>query len=131
MSLLTNTTLPRVLDYLFGNASPASVGTLYFALFTALPSASGGGTEVTSGSYARVSVTNNNTNFPATSSNIKANGTAITWPTSTAAWGTVVGWGVYDASTAGNLLAYGSFTPVNMNLGDAAAYAIGAFTVTF
>jgi hypothetical protein len=131
-SSLSNTTLSNVLDYLYGNTSPPSRGTLYFALFTAAPSASGGGTEVTGGSYARVAVTNNTTNFPPTSGNIKSNGTAIIWPTSTAAWGTLVAWAVYDASSAGNLLDWGLLnTSQIMNSGDGYQLAIGQFTVTF
>ena len=35
---------------------------IYLALFTAMPSDSGGGTEVSGGSYARVAITNNATN---------------------------------------------------------------------
>lgn len=132
MACTTNTTLPRLLDYLFGNASPTSVGTLYFALFTSAPSASGGGTEVSGGSYARVSVTNNSTNFPATSGNIKSNGTAIVFPTATANWGTITSWGVFDASSAGNLLAYGNLTSSQtVNSGDGFQFAIGQFSVTF
>jgi hypothetical protein len=47
-------------------------------------------TEPVGGAYARVSITNNATNWPAaaTSSGVttKANGTAITWPNPTATW---------------------------------------------
>jgi hypothetical protein len=131
-SALTNTSLPVVLDALFGKVTPSTVpATLYFALFTATPNAAGGGTEVTGGSYARVAVTNNNTNFPATSAQNKTNGTAIAFPASTAAWGTVVAWGVYDASSGGNLWAYGPLTSVTLNNGDTAQWPIGFFDLTF
>ncbi|MDI9847381.1 hypothetical protein QM467_04810 [Rhodoblastus sp. 17X3] len=33
-----------------------------------------------------------------------ASGSAISFPQSTASWGTVIAWGVYDAATSGNLL---------------------------
>ena len=75
-----------VLDYNLGNGSPA---TLYYALFTAAPTAAGGGTEVTGGSYARVAVTNNSTNFPNASGATKSNGADVAFTTASADWGTV------------------------------------------
>lgn len=105
--------------------------TLYFAIFTATPNAAGGGTEVSGGSYARVPVTNNTTNFPATSAQNKTNGTAINFPSSTAAWGTIVAWGIYDAPTGGNLWFYGPITSVTLNNGDTMNWPIGFFDLTF
>lgn len=102
----------KVLDLLFGSTAYSVPATLYFGLFTTTPNDDGtGGTEVSGGSYARVSMTNNSTNFPNASGgnpSTKANGVAITFPTATADWGTVVGMGVFDASTSGNLLAWNS-----------------------
>jgi hypothetical protein len=117
-----------VLDELYGSGSPA---TLYFRLFTASPAADGtGGTEVTGGSYAPASLTNNNTNFPAASGAQKANATAIVWPTATALWGNV-GWIVVaDAPTGGNRLDWGALDAVRtINNGDAFSMAIGQFIV--
>lgn len=132
MANTTNTTLPRILDSQFGGAATVSVATHYWALFTVAPTSSGGGTEVSTGSYARVAVTNNSTNYPNTSGNVKSNGTAIVWPTSTGAWGNIVAWGIYDASSAGNLLFWGNLTSSqNMNSGDAFQFAIGQWTATF
>lgn len=83
-------------------------GTLYFGLFTNSPSASGGGTEVTAGGYARVAVTVNSTNFPLITvpGTAMTNGTTITFAKSTALWGTITYMGIFDSSTAGNLLFY-------------------------
>ncbi len=51
------------LDSKFGSGTPA---TLYGAMMTVIPLGDGsGGTEFTGGTYARVSKTNNATNFPA------------------------------------------------------------------
>lgn len=105
--------------------------TYYFAIFTSTPNAAGGGTEVSGGSYARVPVTNNSTNFPATSAQNKTNGTAINFPSSTAAWGTITAWGIYDAPTAGNLWFYGPITSVTLNNGDTMNWPIGFFDLTF
>jgi hypothetical protein len=106
--------------------------TLYYALFSVPPNASGGGTEITGGSYARVPVANNSTNFPATTANNKQNAAAITFPASTAAWGSVVAWGAYDAATGGNLFLYGAVSPtLTLNSGDTANFAINQFDLTF
>lgn len=130
-SILTNFSEPKILDQMFGQTAPSIPATYFFALFTTAPTASTAGTEVTGGSYARVSVTNNTTNFPATSGQNKTNGTAINWPISTGAWGTVVAWGIYDASTGGNLWAYGGIASQALASGDTMYFAIGAFDITF
>ncbi len=123
----------ELLDHVFGAAAYTAPATLYVALYTVIPTdASASGTEVTGGSYARVAVTNNATNWPAASAGAKANGTAITFPAPTAAWGTVVGFAIYDAATLGNELAWGALT-VNktINNGDAApVFAVGDLVIT-
>lgn len=71
------------------------------------------GAEITGNNYARVSVTANSTNFPNSTSAEPAvlqNGTAITFPTPSADWGLVVGFVLADASTAGNIWAWGATT---------------------
>lgn len=123
----------KVLDHLWGKTTFTAPATTYFALFTVMPTPTGGGTEVSGGSYARVAVTNNTTNWPnATGSGpaSKSNGTAITFPTPSADWGTVVGVGELDASTAGNLLRAGQLTTQQViHNGDAApSFAIGEFS---
>ena len=104
-----------VLNHVFGSGSgtytPAS--TLYVALFTSAPSDTGGGTEVSGGGYAR------QTGTFTTSSGTASNNSAIEYPTATADYGTVVAMGIFDASTGGNLLAYGTLTTSkNVSLGD-------------
>ena len=124
----------EVLDHVFGAAAYTAPATLYVALFTATPSDTGGGTEVTIGSnaYARVAVTNNATNFPAASGGAKANGTAITFPQATpSGWGVVTQFGIYDASTAGNLLAWGDLTASKtVDALDTVSFAIGDLDIT-
>jgi len=100
----------KLLDHVLGATSYTAPGTIYTALFTAAPSDTGGGTEVTGGSYARVGKTNNGTNFPAASGGSKSNGTDIDFGTATANWGTVTHVGIFDAASAGNLLFWGALT---------------------
>jgi len=97
----------KLLDHVVGNQAYTAPTNIHVALFTVAPTDSGGGTEVTGGSYARVQVTNNNTNFPNASSGLKQNGTAITFAQASADWGTIVAFGLFDASTSGNLLYWG------------------------
>jgi hypothetical protein len=121
----------KVLDLLFNATAYTPPSSWYFALFTAAPSDSGGGTEVTGGSYARVAVTRNTTNFPAASGGALSNGSAITWPTATANWGTVVAVGVYDAASAGNLICWATLaTNRTVNSGDTFRINTGDFDVT-
>jgi len=122
----------EILDHLFGPGAYTAPATLYISLFTTAPSDSGGGTEVTGGSYARVAVTNNPTNFPAASAGSKSNGTVITFPTPSANWGTAVAIGIHDAASAGNLIAWATLaTNRVINNGDGAPkFAAGALVVT-
>jgi hypothetical protein len=128
----------KVLDLLGGTTFTAPA-TVYIALFTTIPTDASTGTtpspgvEVTGGSYARQSVTNNATNWPAASAGSKSNGTAITWGTPPSAnWGVVVGFAICDAATNGNILWWGAITPnKTVNNGDPApSFGVGALTIT-
>ena len=122
----------KFLNLIYGATAYTPPATLYCAFFTAAPTAAGGGTEVSGGSYARVAVTNNTTNFPAAVGQIKRNANAITFPTPTANWGLVIGAAWFDAATSGNMLQYGPFTTSrNILNGDAAPSILangGTFT---
>lgn len=132
----------RLIDHLFRAQSFSAPTTLYFALYTAAPSDSGGGTEVSGGSYARASVTTSLSAFKGTHGNTTGtssgtggstqNASAITFPTPSGNWGTITHWGVLDASTGGNLLFHGSLTnSKNVNNGDPApSFPADAFTLT-
>jgi hypothetical protein len=121
----------KVLDHVLGGGDYTRPGTVYVALYTAAPSDSGGGTEVSGGGYARVAVTNNTTNFPAASGGAKSNGTVIQFPTATASWGTVVAVGIFDAASAGNLLAWADLTTSKtVGSGDTASFAVGGLSIT-
>lgn len=59
-----------------------------------------------------------------------SNAATITFPTPTANWGTVVGFALYDAVTAGNLLYWVAISSQVVSTGVVASYAIGALKVT-
>jgi hypothetical protein len=119
------------LDEVLGGVNFTPPATVYAALFTAAPSAGGGGTEVTGGSYARVPITNDLTHWPAASGGSKVNGLTITFPTASADWGTVVAVALFDASTSGNELYFGTLTLSKVvSNGDTAQFAASALAVT-
>jgi hypothetical protein len=129
-----NTLELQMLDAVLGKVTYTAPTTLYAALYTAAPTSAGGGTEVSGGSYARASGTNNLTNWPAASGGgpgSKSNGTAVTFPTASGSWGTVAAFGIFDASSGGNLLYWGTLnTPRAVASGDTPSFAIGALVVT-
>jgi hypothetical protein len=116
----------QLLDAVLGDTPYNAPNTLYLALYTASPTPSTSGTEVTGGSYARVAITNDATNFPNAASKTKSNALSITFAAATASWGTVVAVALCDASTAGNILIYALLSaPRLVNNGDTPSFAIG------
>ncbi len=110
----------KVLDHVLGGGDYTRPVTVYLALFTVAPTDAGGGTECTGGGYARLAITNNATNFPAASAGSKASGAVFAFTTfsgSVSSGSVFVAWGIYDASSAGNLLYWGTLAA-----GDQKAY---------
>ena len=114
---------------------------LYVALLTAAPSDTGGGTEVSGGSYARVTVASSLANWAGTqaaastiassgSSGTTSNNAPVTFPAPSANWGVVTHAAVYDAAAAGNLLFWSALgVSKTVNNGDAApSFAAAALT---
>ena len=96
----------ELLDHVFTNTAYTAPSTLYLALFTSNPAEDASGTEVTTSgtAYARQTVT-----FTV-SGNTATTDAAVEFPTATANYGTVSHVGIYDASSAGNLIAYAALT---------------------
>ena len=118
----------KVLDHVFGGNAYTAPATLYVALYTVAPTDTGGGTEVTGGSYTRQTgaFTVSGTN-PTTASN----SAAIEYPTATADYGTVVAVGILDALTGGNLLAYANLdTSKPVTTGDVFRFDAGDLDIT-
>lgn len=133
----TNYLDQKLVELVFSDTAYTVPATLYVGLSTTTPAQTGTGfTEPAGSGYARVAVTNNTTNWvaagsqPATGYEME-NGTAITFPAATGSWGTVTYFGIFDAATAGNLLAYGALTTSQtISSGDTASFAVDALTVT-
>jgi hypothetical protein len=111
----------KLLDALLRDTAYTST-TTYVALFTTDPTmpAGTGGVEVSGGSYVREQL---NTLLAAAASGSSSNSSAVNWPTASAAWGTITGVGIYDAVTAGNLLAAGPLT-ANKTVGSGDTFSL-------
>lgn len=133
MGSLGNTYENNALDAILGPGWTLDP-TVWVALATSAPSDSSFGTEVAGGTYARVAVTNNVTNWPAASGGSKSNGTAITFPTPTALWGTITHFVVANhasASAAANIIGWAALTtPRTPAIGDLVRFAAGALVLT-
>jgi hypothetical protein len=104
-------------------------------LFTTLPGEDGtGGVEVSGTGYARIQHGPSDATWaaPVGGNGVFSNVGSVQYGSPTASWGTVVGFGLYDAITAGNLLIYSALTSnVTIASGDPApAFSEGALTVT-
>ncbi len=93
--------LRALLDADFGSGTPV---TWYIAALLTMPAADGtGAVEPAVGAAARVAVTNNATNFPASTTvsgrTTQVNGTAFVFPNPTADWGLIIGWGAFTVAT--------------------------------
>jgi hypothetical protein len=133
----------KLVDYVFRGRAWTPPATLYLALFTAAPSDSGGGTEVSASGYARVAITSGYAAWKSTQGTTAdeastgtggqtVNAAVLSFPTPTANWGTVTHVGLFDASTSGNLVAHGALTSSKtVNLGQAGpSFSVGALTIT-
>jgi hypothetical protein len=109
----------EMLDHFIGASAYSAPATLHFWASTTDPTNDGSGkTEPAVGAYARVGVTNNLTNFPASSGGAKSNASAILWIEATASWGNI-GWiGAADDDPGGNDLFYGDITGGVVSVGD-------------
>jgi hypothetical protein len=88
-------------DHYFTDAAFTATSPYYVAAWTTAPGEDGtGGTEVTGGSYARVSSTS--ADWGSASAGDISNTSTITFPTATASWGTVVALTINSASSGGN-----------------------------
>lgn len=143
MSAMSDYLENKLVDHIFRAQTFSAPATLHVGLLTAAPSDSGGGTEVSGNSYARVAVTTALTAFAGTQSagsttassgtgGQTSNNAAITFPTPSGTWGTVSHFGIYDASSGGNLLFWGALSiSKTINQGDTVSFPAASLTVTF
>jgi hypothetical protein len=114
----------KLLDHFLGTTTYTKPATVYLALYTAAPTDSTAGTEVTGGSYARKTAAFNGAASGSTTntSNIDFNGMPAC---------TVVAIAVTDALTAGNILVYGPLTAnKSLDAGDILRVSAGDLSIS-
>lgn len=138
----TNYLENKLADHLF-RTTTYTPGNVWVGLMTAASSCETGSvTEVTGGAYARVQVTKADASWKGTHGSASGassgtggtitNAAAITFPAPSGAnWGVVTHFGIWDASTSGNLLVCKTLTQSKtINDGDAApSFAIDALSI--
>ena len=114
MAGLTNFAQQKVLEQLLRGVAYTPPASVYTGHLTTLYDDGGaGGVQVTAGGSGRLA-----TAFGAFASRRISNASDMLW-TATADWGVVVGPGLWDAASGGNLLAQGPMSPnVNVRNGD-------------
>lgn len=138
MSAISDYLEEAAMNHLF-NAATLTPPETHVALFTATPTDTGGGTEVSGGAYARVRV------FPVggtetvlwaaaaattTKFGVK-NADTINYPTATAAWGDVKALGIFDHATTGNQLWQGTLDVTKtVGVGDGFKFPPSNLTAT-
>jgi hypothetical protein len=128
MAALSDYAEKLLLDWSMTTGSATRPTAWYVALYSAAPSDSGGGTEISTGGYARKSVT-----FAAATSpgGTTSNTNTVSFTASGANYGTVTHIGIFDALTTGNLLWHGAMTASKtVNDGDTLEFSIGNIDLT-
>ena len=132
MGSATNYLEIAMLDHLLGGPDYTRPANIYVGLSRAEIAEDGSGIDEPGFGYARVEVTNNNTNFPdaATNANDKAEtelAIQVDFPAATGSWGTITHFFLADSSVGGNILLKGELvTPKEVNDGDEPGYSFRA-----
>ena len=128
MAALSDHAEALLLDWLMTNGTATRPTAWYVGLYTAAPSDSGGGTEVSGNGYARQAVT-----FAAATSpgGTTSNTGAVSFTASGGNWGTITHIGIHDAVSGGNLLWHGAMTASKTVAdGDTLEFSIGNIDLT-
>jgi hypothetical protein len=129
MASFSDYTENLVLNFLFTTNTATRPTAWYVGLFTAAPSDTGGGTEVSGSGYVRK-----------VTGTITVSGTATTATNSAAIefaaasggnWGTITHAAIFDAETSGNMLAWAPLTTSRtINDGDVFRIPASSLTIT-
>ena len=129
MASFSNYTENLVLTWLFTGDSATRPTAWYVGLFTAAPSDTGGGTEVSGSAYARKATGTITVSGTATTA---TNAAAIEFAAASGGnWGTITHAAVFDALSGGNMLAWAPLaTSRTINDGDVFRIPASSLTIT-
>lgn len=126
MSAMSDYLELKFLDHFTGTASTSAPSAVYIGLSTGSLADDNSGTELSGSGYTRKVIA-----FASASSGSIANNSAVEFPTATGSWGTVSHFGIYDASSSGNLLFHGAFSASKaIASGDILKVASGSLTIS-
>lgn len=118
----------KLLDHSLGTASFTAPSNVYVGLFTSSPGDDDSGTEV---SDVGTAYTRKIATFAAATGGSASTNATITFDAATANWGTISHIGIYDASSAGNLLFHGAVTTSKtIETGDTFQISSGNLTIS-
>ena len=128
MAALSDYAEKLLLDWMMTSGSATRPTAWYVALYTAAPSDSGGGTEVSTGGYARQSVVFDAATSPGGTT---SNSADVSFTAVGGNYGTVTHMGIFDASTGGNLLWHGVLSASKtVEDGDTITFSAGNIDLT-
>ena len=115
----------KILDHILGS-SAYTQPSRFLALSTATLQDDNSGTELSGNGYARKPIT-----FGTASSGSITNSGAVEFDTATGDQGTISHFGIYDASSGGNLLFHGAFSASKViSTGDVLKVSASALTIS-
>ncbi len=132
----TNFLAKALLDHLFTDPAYTAPANIFVGLSSSTPDEAGANfTEEGAGGYARVSTAASDWDAAtAADPSVKDNATEIAFPQASADWLSAVPlthFGLFDASSGGNLLAFGALSVARPILsGDTAKFPIGDLDIT-
>jgi hypothetical protein len=128
MAALSDYAENLLLNWMMTSGSATRPTAWYVALYTAAPNDAGGGTEVSGSGYSRQSVAFNTASG---TGGTTSNSGAVTFTASGGSFGTITHIGIFDASSAGNLLWHGALTASKTIAdGDSLQFAAGDIDLT-
>ena len=105
MSAMSDYLENKLLDHVLRNTAYTSPSTVYLGLSTGSFADDNSGTELSGNNYSRVSIA-----FDAASSGATDNTSNVEFAAASGSWGSVSHYGIFDASSSGNLLIHGAFS---------------------
>ena len=126
MSAMSNYLENEILDHVLGTGSYTMPSQVYLGLAVASLGEDGSGTELSGNGYSRQAI-----DFDAASGGTTDNSADVTFSAATGSWGTVAYFGLFDASTSGNLLIHGAFSASKaITTGDILRISAGSLDIT-
>ena len=116
----------KLLNHVLRNTAYTPATTVYVGLSTGSFGDDNSGTELSGNGYARQSIA-----FDAASGGVSDNTAAVDFPAATGSQGTITHFGLFDASSGGNLLIHGAFSAgKTVATGDILRIAAGELDIT-